>query len=155
MSGGDVERVAFAFMAGRNARGGRLRVVAVMAAAIGLFLCLPVTAQEPAVLTGTWAGTWWMGKYEEPVELDLTQTRGDLAGRVSVWNYPGAGASDGRMPVRAPVTGTVDGRRVRLSWTMPQHGAFTVELTLLTPDQLFGAGGPGVTTAGFDLRRSR
>jgi hypothetical protein len=59
------------------------------------------------------------------------------------------------MTVRASVTGTVDGRRVRLSWTMPQHGRFSVELTLLTPDQLFGAGGPGATTAGFELRRAR
>ena len=50
-----------------------------------------------------------------------------------VWNYPGAVGSDGGMPVRASVTGTVDGRRVRLSWTMPQHGRFSVEL--------FGAGG--------------
>jgi hypothetical protein len=130
------------------------RLIAFVALATRALMGPAATAQEPAVLTGAWAGTWWMGKYEEPVELELTQTRGGLTGRVSVWNYPGAGASDGRMPVRASVTGTVDGRRVRLSWAMPQHGAFTVELTLLTPDQLFGAGGPGVTTAGFDLRRS-
>ena len=100
-------------------------------------------------------GTWWMDKYEEPIELELRQAREGLAGGVRVWNYPGAVGSDGGMPVRASVTGTVDRRRVRLSWTMPQHGRFSVELTLLTPDQLFGSGGPGATTAGFELRRAR
>ncbi len=150
-----MERAVFAFLARSCARGRLHRVAVVLALATGVLLGLPAAAQEPAVLTGTWAGTWWMGKYEEPVEPELTQTREDLAGRVRVWNYPGASSSDRGMPVRAEVTGTVEGRRVRLSWAMPQHGRFSVELTLLTPDQLFGAGGPGATTAGFELRRIR
>jgi hypothetical protein len=133
----------------------RLPCLILVALATGALLSPSVTAQEPAALTGAWAGTWWMGKYEEPFELEVSQTRGELTGRVTVWNYPGTGASDGGMPVRASVTGTVDGRRVRLSWAMPHHGQFSVELTLLTPDQLFGAGGPGATTAGFELRRAR
>jgi hypothetical protein len=142
----------------RRAPGARRRLprlIAFVALATGALLSASATAQEPAVLTGAWTGTWWMGKYEEPIELEVSQTRGELAGRVSVWNYPGTGASDAGVPVRASVTGTVDGRRVRLSWAMPHHGRFSVELTLLTPDQLFGAGGPGATTAGFELRRAR
>jgi hypothetical protein len=150
-----VEPAAFAYLARRCARGRLRRLVALAILATGALLTLPAAAQEPAVLTGTWTGTWWMGKYEEPIELELSQAREGLAGGVRVWNYPGAVGSDGGMPVRASVTGTVDGRRVRLSWTMPQHGQFSVELTLLTPDQLFGSGGPGATTAGFELRRAR
>jgi hypothetical protein len=153
-----VYRVTSVFRARSSALGARrrlLRTIALVALATGALLSSSVSAEEPAVLTGTWTGTWWMGKYEEPIELDLTQAREDLAGGVRVWNYPAAGASDGGMPVRASVSGTVDGRRVRLSWAMPQHGRFSVELTLLTPDQLFGSGGPGATTAGFELRRAR
>ena len=52
---------------------GRLTVLVVLTAVVSL--CLPSAAQEPLALTGTWAGTWWMGKYEEPIELDLIQTR--------------------------------------------------------------------------------
>jgi hypothetical protein len=125
----------------------------VVALAIGALVTMPVAAQEPPVLTGPWIGAWWMGKYEKPVELELTQTRGEVTGQVMMWGYPGTGVADAA--VRAAVTGTVDGRRVRLSWILPQQGRFSVELTLLTPDRLFGAGGPGFTTAGFDLRRSR
>jgi hypothetical protein len=56
--------------------------------ATGALLSLPASAEEPAILTGTWTGTWWMGKYEEPIELELSQAREGLAGGVRVWNYP-------------------------------------------------------------------
>jgi hypothetical protein len=132
---------------------GRLTVLVVLIAEVAL--CLPSTAQEPLVLTGTWAGTWWMGKYEEPIELDLTQTRGVLAGHVTLWGHPVAGSSGAATTVRAPVTGTVEGHRVQLTWTLPKQLPFSVELTPLTPDRLFGLGGAGSITAGFELQRSR
>ena len=118
-------------------------------------LCPPSVAEEPLVLTGTWAGTWWMGKYEQPVEVRLAQTRETLAGHVTLWGYPGAGTSGVEAAVRAPVTGTVEGRRVQLTWTLPDQLPFSVELTPLAQDRLFGLGGAGSVTAGFDLHRSR
>ena len=118
-------------------------------------LCLPSAAQEPLVLTGTWAGTWWMGKYEEPIELDLTQTRGALAGHVTLWGYPAAGSSGAATAVRAPVTGTVEGQPCSAHLDLPKQLPFSVELTPLTPDRLFGLGGAGSITAGFELQRSR
>jgi hypothetical protein len=96
-----------------------------------------------------------MGKYEEPIELDLTQTRGALAGHVTLWGYPAAGSSGAATTVRAPVTGTVQGQRVQLTWTLPKQLPFSVELTPLTADRLFGLGGAGSITAGFELQRSR
>jgi hypothetical protein len=132
---------------------GRLTVLVVLTAVVSL--CLPSAAQEPLVLTGTWAGTWWMGKYEEPIELDLTQTRGALAGHVTLWGYPAAGSSGAATTVRAPVTGTVQGQRAQLTWTLPKQLPFSVELTPLTADRLFGLGGAGSITAGFELQRSR
>ncbi len=129
-------------------------IVLVVLAAQAL-LCLPSVAEEPLVLTGTWAGTWWMGKYEQPVEVRLAQTRETLAGHVTLWGYPGAGASGAAAAVRAPVTGTVEGRRVQLTWMLPDQRPFSVEFTPLTQDRLFGLGGAGSVTAGFDLQRSR
>jgi hypothetical protein len=131
----------------------RLTVLVALTAVVSL--CLPSAAQEPLVLTGTWAGTWWMGKYEEPIEFDLTQTRGALAGHVTLWGYPAAGSSGAATTVRAPVSGTVEGRRVQLTWTLPKQLPFSVELTSLTPDRLFGLGGAGSITAGFELQRAR
>jgi hypothetical protein len=137
--------------AGRRLR--RLTALAVLTA--GVLLRLPAAAQEPPLLAGTWAGTWWMGKYEEPVELALTQSRKELAGHVTLWAYPRTGSPGGAATVRAPVTGTLDGHRVQLSWTMPEHGQFSVELTFLSRDHLFGLGGVGPVTTGFELRRPR
>jgi hypothetical protein len=131
----------------------RLTVLVALTAVVSL--CLPSAAQEPLLLTGTWAGTWWMGKYEEPIEFDLTQTRGALAGHVTLWGYPAAGSSGAATTVRAPVSGTVEGRRVQLTWTLPKQLPFSVELTSLTPDRLFGLGGAGSITAGFELQRAR
>jgi hypothetical protein len=131
----------------------RLTVLAVLTA--GLLMGLPAAAPEPLTLRGTWVGTWWMGKYEEPIEVDLTQARRDLAGHVTLWGYPGAGSSDAASTVRASLTGTVEGHRVQLTWTMPEQDQFSVELTLLSPDRLFGLGGRGSITTGFELHRSR
>ena len=76
---------------------------------------LSATAQEPPVLTGTWVGTWWVGKYEEPIEFDLTQDRQDLVGQVRMWGYPRVDSSRATAIVRAPVTGTVEGQRITLT----------------------------------------
>jgi hypothetical protein len=111
-------------------------------------------AQEPFSLTGTWTGTWWMGKYEEPVELTLQQTREELAGHVTMWGYPTAGAASAPSTVRSAVTGRIEGTRVQLSWPVPDRGGFAVELTLTDPGTLFGAGGLDAITTGFGLTRS-
>jgi hypothetical protein len=133
-----------------------VRAFGLLAFTVAFLLGRPATAQEPIVLTGTWVGTWWIGKYEEPIELDLTHTGAHLIGRVTIWNYPRLGFSGATAtPVRAPVEGTVDGDRVQLMWAMPEHGQFRAELTLLTPTTLFGLGGAGQITTGFELRRSR
>ena len=133
------------------------RASALLALTAAMLLGLPAVAsltaraQEPVVLTGTWVGTWWIGKYEEPVELELTHAKTTVVGRVTLWGHPGAGPA---APVRAPVTGTIDGDRVQLTWAMPEQGQFRAELTLVSRTTLFGLGGPGHITTGFDLRRS-
>ena len=137
--------------AGRSIR----RLVALGVLATGVLQGLSATAQEPPVLTGTWVGTWWIGKYEEPIEFDLTQGRQDLVGQVRMWGYPRADSSQATEIVRAPVIGTVEGQRVTLTWTMPEQSQFSVELTLLSPSKLFGLGGAGSMTTGFGLHRSR
>jgi hypothetical protein len=148
-------RVLAALDLGAGRTGHRVRRWTALAIlAVGVLVGVPAVAQEPVVLTGTWIGTWWIGKYEEPVELYLTQTRQDLAGQVVLWGYPRAGASPAPAAVRAPITGTVDGPRARFTWTTPEHGQFWVELTILSQDRLFGLGGVGATTAGFGLHRS-
>jgi hypothetical protein len=131
------------------------RVLVLVLLGAGVLLCGPSAAAEPHVLTGTWVGTWWMGKYEEPIELDLSQARRDLVGHVTLWGYPRVGAPDGAATVRTAVTGTVEGDGVQLIWTIPERGQFLVKLTLLSPDRLFGLGGVGSITTGFELHRSR
>jgi hypothetical protein len=131
------------------------RLTALVILASGAVLALPAPAQEPILLTGNWAGTWWIGKYEEPVELDLVQTRMDLAGEITLWAYPDPGLSRTTSTVRAPVTGTVDGHRVLLAWTMPGRGQFSAQLTLLSPNSLHGIGGVEGITTGLGLSRSR
>src|SRR6058998_1447888 len=106
------------------------RATALLALTAAMLLGLPAVAsltaraQEPVILTGSWVGTWWIGKYEEPVELELTHTRRSLEGQVTLWGYPRAGSTSAAAPVRAPVAGTVDGDRVELTWTMPEQGPF-------------------------------
>ena len=100
-------------------------------------------------------GTWWLGKYEQPIELDLTETRGDVVGHIVIWGYPGAGSSPAVAAVRAPVIGSIKGPQVQLTWTMPQQGQASAELVLLSPDRLFGLGAVGSTTTGFGLHRAR
>lgn len=131
------------------------RLTALLVLTAGMLLRLPAVAQEPVLLTGTWVGMWWMGKYEEPIELDLTQANTGLVGRVTLWGYPTSGSSSAASPVRAPVTGTVEGHRVQLTWTMPEQGQFRAEFTVLAQGTLFGLGGVERITTGFELRRAQ
>lgn len=129
--------------------------IALVMLTVGMLLHLLALAEEPVILTGTWVGTWWMGKYEEPIELNLTQANTGLVGRVTLWGYPRSGATGVASPVQAPVTGTVDGPRVRLTWTTPEQSQFWAELTVTSHDVLFGLGGAERITTGFELRRSQ
>lgn len=122
---------------------------------IGLLLPAAAGADEPIILSGTWVGTWWMGKYEEPIELNLVQANTGLVGQVTLRGYPRSGATGVVAPVQAPVTGSVEGSRVRLTWTTPEQGPFWVDLTVRSRDTLFGFGGAERTTTGFELRRSQ
>ena len=129
--------------------------IALVMLTVGMLLHAPAVADEPLLLTGTWVGTWWMGKYEEPIELNLTQASTGLVGRVTLWGYPRSGATGVVAPVQAPVTGTVEGPRVRLTWATPEQARFWAELTITSHDVLFGVGGAERITTGFELRRTQ
>jgi hypothetical protein len=125
---------------------------------LGLVGLAPAAAaqapSEPLDLAGTWAGTWWMGKYEEPAELVLAQDGARLSGTVAL---AGDAIADPRTVVeRVTVTGEVAGRRARLQWTVVGRSTFTAELTLSPSGVLMGVGGDvhGLTT-GFTLMRVR
>jgi hypothetical protein len=130
----------------------------IVALALGL-TCLASAASaggpdEPLELSGTWAGTWWMGKYEQPAELILVQTGGRLTGTVVLEGVPRADSPAAAAPVS--VTGEIDGSRARLRWTVVGSRPFTAELTLSRTGVLMGLGGDarGLTT-GFTLMRTR
>jgi hypothetical protein len=111
---------------------------------------LQAAAQEPARVAGTWAGTWWMGKYEEPIELELAQSGGTVSGRVAMPGYPGAGEG-----ATATLTGRVDGDRLALAWQVGER-RFTAALTLVAPRTLRGLGGEGGRVeVGLELTRLR
>jgi hypothetical protein len=112
-------------------------------------LC-PAVAQEPVRIAGTWAGTWWMGKYEEPIELELVQSAATVSGRVAMLGYPGAGEG-----VTVPLTGRVEGDRLTLAWQVGER-RFTAALTLAAPRTLRGLGGEGGRVeVGLELTRLR
>src|SRR5262245_19608756 len=94
-------------------------------------------APEPVWLEGTWVGTWWMGKYEEPVELVLSQRGAALWGRIAMFGYPGAGAREAPMPIEA---GWLDGDRLVLVW-LNEGRRFTATLSLAAGEMLVGLGG--------------
>jgi hypothetical protein len=131
----------------------------IVALALGL-ACVEAPASaggpdEPLQLTGTWAGTWWMGKYEQPAELNLVQAGGRLTGTVVLEGVP---VTESHAAAAAPVsvTGEVDGDRARLRWTVTGSLPFTAELSLSPAGVLMGLGGDarGLTT-GFTLTRAR
>jgi len=110
-------------------------------------------AQEPVTLTGAWVGTWWMGKYEEPIEMELVQRGGLVSGRVAMLGYPGAGDPAGAAAYIE--SGRLDGDRLELVWPMGGK-RFTATLTPTAPATLMGLGGEeGQVTTGFELRRVR
>jgi hypothetical protein len=109
--------------------------------------------QEPLNVTGTWVGTWWMGKYEEPIELELVQDGGSLSGRVAMLGYPGGGESAADAAVT--VTGRLEGDRLALVWQVGER-RFTAVLTLAAPRPLVGLGGEGGRIElGLELSRVR
>ncbi len=112
-------------------------------------------APEPVSLGGTWAGTWWMGKYEEPIEMELVQ-RGDvLSGRVAMFGYPGIGRGGDLSDTALIQSGRLDGNRAELAWLMGGR-RFTATLTFTARGTLFGLGrDDGQAAAGFDLSRVR
>jgi hypothetical protein len=107
-----------------------------------------VTHAEPMDLTGRWVGTWWFGKYEEPVELTLVQGGEQLEGIVALTADP-----RGSGPV--PVTGVVKDGRATVRWVVPGTMPFAAELRLDPSGVLFGLGGDanGLST-GFTLWRA-
>jgi len=116
----------------------------------------PVYGQEPANVTGKWVGTWWMGKYEEPVELELVQVDADLFGKVSMWGYPGPSGDGIASDFEAAVTGKVEGSWLTLNWAVPGYRPFDAKFTLSAHGTLIGMGGSveGITS-GFELSRTR
>jgi hypothetical protein len=130
---------------------GRLALVLALALLVaGLH---PAAAEEPVRVAGTWVGTWWMGKYEEPIELELVQDGGSLSGRVAMLGYPGAGESAADAAVT--VTGRLEGDRLALVWQVGER-RFTAVLTLAAPRTLVGLGGEGGRIElGLELSRVR
>jgi len=113
-------------------------------------------AQEPVHLGGTWVGTWWMGKYEEPIEMELVQSGALVSGRVAMLGYPGAGDPGGPSGDAALIqSGRLDGDRLELVWPMGGK-RFSARLTPTAPGTLMGLGGEeGQVTTGLELRRVR
>ena len=102
--------------------------------ALVVWMAAPVTSQaEPMDLTGRWVGTWWFGKYEEPVELTLAQSGEQLEGIVALTADP-----RGSGPV--PVTGVVKDGRATVRWVVPGTMSFAAELRLDPSGVLFGLG---------------
>jgi hypothetical protein len=139
----------------------RARVMVVLALLLGgPGADAPGWAQEPVRLSGMWTGTWWMGKYEEPIELELIQTGTTLSGGIAIFGYPepdwvrsgGAGRNLSEAPV--PVTGQLDGDRIVLAWPMSGGRHFRATLTVGASGALFGLGGEGDQIAfGLELTR--
>jgi hypothetical protein len=127
-----------------------MKLLATVMLALAVWMAAPVTSQaEPMDLTGRWVGTWWVGKYEEPVELTLAQSGEQLEGIVALTADP-----RGSGPV--PVTGAVKDGRATVRWVVPGTMPFAAELRLDPSGVLFGLGGDanGLST-GFTLWRVR
>jgi hypothetical protein len=71
----------------------------------------PAPAPEPVRVGGTWVGTWWMGKYEAPIELEPVRTGGTISGRVAMLGSPGAGEA-----TTVTLAGPLNGDRLALAW---------------------------------------
>jgi hypothetical protein len=127
-----------------------MRPLVFVALALAMLMGGAAAAQaEPMDLTGRWVGTWWIGKYEEPVELTLVQGGEQLEGIIALTADP-----RGSGPV--PVTGAVKDGRATVRWLVPGTLPFAVELRLDPSGGLFGLGGDahGLST-GFVLWRVR
>src|SRR5262249_19337812 len=102
-------------------RGGLLPALLLLAASL-----TGAAGQEPIQLDGTWVGSWWMGKYEEPIEMELVQRGALVSGRVAMQGYPGAGDPSG--DAASIESGRLAGDRLELVWPMGGK-RFTATLT--------------------------
>jgi hypothetical protein len=96
-----------------------------------------------------------MGKYEEPIELELVQRGASVSGTVAMVGYPGTEGGPERGDAPLALTGRLEAGRLTLAW---RSGArrFTAELTLAGPGRLVGLGGEnGQVTVGFLVERTR
>ncbi len=126
------------------------RLLAIVTLALVVLMAAPAAeAVEPMDLTGRWVGTWWVGKYEEPVELTLVQGGEQLEGVITL-------TADPRASGPVPVTGAVKDGRATVRWEVAGTMPFAVELRLDPSGVLFGLGGDanGLST-GFTLWRVR
>src|SRR5262245_1229141 len=125
-----------------------MKLLAIVMLALVVWMAAPTMGySEPMDLTGRWVGTWWIGKYEEPVELTLAQGGEEIEGITVLTADP-----RGSGPV--PVTGAVKNGRATVRWLVPGTMPFAVELRLDPSGVLFGLGGDanGLST-GFTLWR--
>ena len=110
--------------------------------------------RDPVRLEGSWSGTWWMGKYEEPIEIELLQRGESFSGRVSMLGYP-AGHDENLSESAAIQDGWIDGDRVVLAWSMGAR-RFTASLRFTSAGTLMGlAHEDGRVATGLQLDRVR
>jgi hypothetical protein len=110
---------------------------------------------EPVSVDGAWIGTWWMGKYEEPIEMELVQRGEVISGRVSMSGYPGGAPAEHGSENAVIERGRLDGEQVTLTWRIGGR-SLTATLAVIRPGALSGLGGEdGRVTAGFGLDRVR
>jgi len=130
----------------------RALVLALASLSIGTAMAAAQTT-EPARLDGVWVGTWWMGKYEEPIEMELAQRGDAVSGRVAMLGYP---SLEGYPSENAPLQdGRLDGDRLVLTWRIGGR-PFTATLAVTGPGTLFGLGSEdGRVTTGLGLSRQR
>ena len=110
---------------------------------------------EPLVLDGTWVGTWWMGKYEEPIEMHMVQTGAAVSGEVAMIGYPDGGRPAAVAEKVLIQAGWLEDDRVVLTWLMGGR-QFTATLTRTAAGTLAGLGSEdGRVATGLGLSRAR
>lgn len=110
---------------------------------------------EPVSLGGIWIGTWWMGKYEEPIEMELIQRGAVVSGRVAMSGYPTLGAAEHSSESALIDDGRLDGEQLVLMWRIGGRRV-TATLALTAAGTLSGLGSEdGQITTGLALDRVR
>jgi hypothetical protein len=110
---------------------------------------------EPVSVAGHWIGTWWMGKYEEPIEMELVQRGGAISGRVAMSGYPGVDPAEPSSEYAVIEDGRLDGEQLVLMWRIGGR-RLTATLGLVRPGALVGLGSEdGQVTTGLGVDRVR